>query len=115
MDHKNLEVWKKSIDLTLCIYELTRTFPKEEMYGITQQMRRSAISVPSNIAEGCARKNDKETIQFLYISMGSLAELETQFVISQKLGYCNTSDITEQITNVKQLILGLIKYLKTKS
>ena len=75
MNHKDLDVWKESMNLAREVYLLTQTFPKEERYGITSQIRRSAVSIPSNIAEGAARSSDKEYIQFLYISLGSLAEL----------------------------------------
>jgi len=114
MEHKGLDAWKKSIDLVEMIYTATKKFPKEEVFCLVQQMRRSAVSIPSNIAEGCARKNDAETIQFLYIAVGSLAELETQLIVSEKIGYGNFKEIIEQLSIVKQLIIGLIKYLKTK-
>ncbi|MFA5010608.1 MAG: four helix bundle protein [Ignavibacteria bacterium] len=83
--HKDLEVWKKSIDLVSEIYEITKSFPKEEIYGLTNQIRRSAVSIPSNIAEGAGRNHDKEFIQFLYIAMGSSSELETQIFICKNL------------------------------
>ncbi|WP_457636416.1 four helix bundle protein [Persephonella sp.] len=117
MDHKDLEVWKESIELVKLIYTITEEFPKSELYGLTSQLRRSAISVPSNIAEGCARNSDKELIQFLYISLASLAELETQIVIAKELSYLNNLDnidIENKITSVKKMLLGLIKYLKNK-
>ena len=117
VDHKDLEVWKESIELVKLIYTITEEFPKSELYGLTSQLRRSAISVPSNIAEGCARNSDKELIQFLYISLASLAELETQIVIAKELSYLNNLDnidIENKITSVKKMLLGLIKYLKNK-
>jgi four helix bundle protein len=77
MDHKDLDVWKRSMDLVVKVYQITKLFPDTEKYGLTSQMRRAAVSIPSNIAEGAARKGDKEFIQFLYISIGSLSELET--------------------------------------
>lgn len=92
MDHKELDAWKVSVDLSVEIYSLTQTFPKEEIFGLVQQMRRSAISITSNIAEGCARNSTKETIHFLYVSLGSLSELETQIVIASKLGFVNELD-----------------------
>jgi len=97
--HKDLKIWQLSIDMVTKVYALTKNFPKEEMYGLTSQIRRAAISVPSNIAEGCGRNSAKELIQFLYYSMGSLSELETQFIIAQNLGYITVSDkqIFEQI------------------
>lgn len=114
MEHTKLEAWKEAVELTVEIYSLTKSFPKEEIYGITSQIRRAVVSVPSNIAEGCARKNSTETIHFLYIAIGSLAEVETQILISNKLGYIiEISDVTKHILLVKKLILGLIKYLKT--
>lgn len=81
MTHKNLEAWKESINLVVDIYKITQQFPKDELYGLTNQIRRSAVSIPSNIAEGCARQTPKETAQFLHISLGSVAELETQLII----------------------------------
>jgi four helix bundle protein len=76
--HKDLEVWKNSIKLVTTIYTVTKSYPKEELFGLTNQMRRSAVSIPSNIAEGAARNSKKEFIQFLHIARGNLAELETQ-------------------------------------
>ncbi|MGE0079295.1 MAG: four helix bundle protein, partial [Bacteroidales bacterium] len=92
MDHKELDAWKVSVDLSVEVYSITKSFPKEEMFGLVQQIRRAAVSVPSNIAEGCARSSSKETIHFLYISLGSLAELETQMIISHKLDYIKEVD-----------------------
>ena len=80
--YRDLNVWKKAIKLVKAIYKLTQTFPKEEIYGLTSQMRRSAVSIPSNIAEGQARRGNKEFSQFLYVSKGSAAELETQLIDS---------------------------------
>ncbi|MCL2028340.1 MAG: four helix bundle protein [Bacteroidales bacterium] len=114
MNHKELDAWKKSIELVETVYAFTKKFPKEELFCMVQQMRRCAVSVPSNIAEGCARKSDAETIQFLYIAAGSLAELETQLIISEKIGYGNTTHMIEQIAVIRQLIIGLSRYLKTK-
>lgn len=115
MAHKNLEAWKISMSLVVEIYNLTKTFPKDELYGLVNQIRRCAVSIPSNIAEGSARQSSKETIQFLYISLGSIAELETQLLISVELKYINNIDeILKKLNHVKSLILGLIKYFKTK-
>ena len=82
--HKDLNVWNRSIELVITIYKVTKDFPKEETYGLISQMRRSAISVPSNIAEGAARQSKKEFRQFLYIASGSVSELETQLIICNK-------------------------------
>lgn len=114
-NHKDLEVWKLSIDLVSEIYNLTKNFPKEELYGLTSQIRRSAVSIPSNIAEGSARQSDKELIQFLYIALGSAAELETQLVIAQKLSFIESfQEIINKLNRIKKAIVGLIKYLKGK-
>ena len=115
MEHKKLDVWNKSIELVVEIYNLTNAFPKEEIYGLTSQIRRSAVSIPSNIAEGSARKGDPETIQFLHIALGSMAELETQLIISQKIGYIESIEgLNSKLLEIKQMTLGLIKFLKAK-
>lgn len=113
--HKDLDVWKIGIELVKQVYEITNLFPNEETYGLISQMRRSAISIPSNISEGAARNSKKEFIQFLYISLGSLAELETQMVISTELGYIpQNSQIFSQIELLRRKLLNFIKYLKNK-
>ncbi|MCK0125010.1 four helix bundle protein [Gelidibacter sp. F2691] len=89
MDHKDLDVWKKSMDLVEVVYRLSSQFPSDERFGLTSQMRRAAVSLPSNIAEGAGRKSDKELIQFLHIALGSLGELDTQYLIAVRLKYCN--------------------------
>ena len=83
MDHKKLDVWKYSMDLVVHVYKITSNFPKSEVYGLTSQMRRCAVSVPSNIAEGAARNSNKEYNRFLAIALGSLSELETQLLIAE--------------------------------
>lgn len=113
--HKNLDAWKESISLTIEIYKLTQTFPNSEIYGLSNQMRRSAVSIPSNIAEGCARQTLKETIQFLHIALGSIAELETQLIISKELNYLkNFDELLDKITHIRKLVVGLIKFNKNK-
>ena len=115
MDHKDLDVWKAGIELVLEIYNATKNFPKDEVYGLTSQLRRAATSIPSNIAEGAARNSDKEFVQFLYIALGSLAEVETQVIITDKLGYLSGSgDILKKALSIKKMLLGLIKHLKKK-
>ena len=111
--HKELNIWKDSIDLVTKIYEQTKQFPDDEKFGLITQMRRSAISVSSNIAEGAARKNDKEFIQFLYISLGSLSELETQLIISNNLSYTTNKQILDEVERLIKSILAFIKYLKS--
>ena len=113
--HKDLDVWNSAMELVTDIYRLTKPFPKEELYGLTSQIRRSAVSVPSNIAEGSARKNKTEFIQFLYIALGSLSELETQLIISKNLNYSDTiSSLLSKVTDIRKMTFGLIKSLKNK-
>ena len=115
MDHKNLDVWQAGIQLAEEIYKVSSHFPKEELYGLTSQLRRSAISIPSNIAEGAARSGDREFIQFLYIALGSLAELETQLIIANRIGYCaSLTELNDRMLSIKQMLLGLLKHLKRK-
>lgn len=113
--HKDLDVWKKSMDIVESIYKDTTRFPKEEIYGLTAQMRRAAVSIPSNIAEGAARNGKKEFVQFLYIALGSLSELETQIIIAKRLDYIHEIDslLTDCSTN-KKLLNGLIISLTRK-
>ena len=113
--YKELEVWKVSMDFVTEIYQLTRNFPSNELYGLTNQMRRSAISIPSNLAEGSGRKNTKEFIQFLYISNGSLSELETQIEIAFRLGYLTDIESSMQrIRFLRKMLVNLIHSLETK-
>ncbi|RLC47451.1 MAG: four helix bundle protein [Candidatus Cloacimonadota bacterium] len=112
--HKDLDVWKLGIELVEKIYKATIGFPKEEIYGLTSQMRRAAVSIPSNIAEGAARNSEKEFIQFLYISLGSLSELETQVIIANKIGYLDSLDMINSIEILRKKLLNFIKYVKTK-
>jgi four helix bundle protein len=86
-DHKDLDVWKQSIELAQATYQLSAEFPASELYGLMSQMRRAAVSVASNIAEGAARNSDKEFVKFLYITLGSIAELETQYVLARNLEF----------------------------
>ncbi len=115
MNHKNLDAWKKSISLVKKIYKLTEKMPDSEKFGLTTQMRRAAVSIPSNLAEGSARNSDNEFTKFLYYSLGSAAELETQLILSQELGFLSISDdLDEDLQKTKQIILGMIRYLKSK-
>ncbi len=115
MQYKDMEVWKQSMELCFKIYSMTDNFPKNEIFGLTSQMRRCAISIPSNIAEGSNRYSDKETLRFIYIAQGSLAELETQILISQRLGYINDlNEINEQVSKISALLTGLRKYFEKK-
>lgn len=115
MNHKELEVWKRGMDLAVEVYGFSKKFPVSEIYGLTSQIRRSGISIPSNIAEGAARKGDKEFLQFLNISLGSLSELETQYQIALRLAYAEESREMEQlIIQVRKLIVGMRNYLLRK-
>lgn len=116
--HKDLEVWQQSMRMVTSVYELTKEFPKEEMYGLTNQIRRAAVSVPSNIAEGAARHSRKEFIQFLYIALGSTMEVDTQIIISKNLGYLDNEKrlkLCNRINDIGKMINGLIKYLKERN
>lgn len=92
-NYKKLQVWTDAIDIAVDVYSISSKFPKEEIYGITSQLRRSAVSVPSNIAEGSGRNTIGEFNQFLGIAVGSSYELETQLIISQRLNYCNSEEV----------------------
>ena len=112
--HKDLDVWKDAIIFVTNIYKMTTTFPKNEMYGIISQVRRAAISIPSNIAEGAARKTPNEFRQFLYIALSSAVELDTQIIISNNLGYLDQNDaemLTSDLASISRRIQGLIKSL----
>lgn len=114
--HKDLLVWKKGIDLVEQIYKFTKQFPKEELYGITNQMRRCAVSIPANIAEGSGRKNKAEFIQFLHIALGSASELETHLIISQRLGFLSINsydEIINALNEIIKMICGLINSLNS--
>jgi four helix bundle protein len=116
--HKDLEVWRASIDLARDIYELTRAYPKEEQYGIVTQMRRAAVSVASNIAEGAARQGNKEFLQFRYIALGSASELDTQIEISRKIGFSDghrLDEVQKHLEAISKMIQGLIHSVKRKA
>ena len=111
---KELRIWKIAIELVKKVYKVSAKFPKEELYGLTSQMRRSAVSIPSNVAEGFRRQHNNEFKQFLYICLGSCAELETQTIIANELGYIDkkqTSSLTEGLDYVSRMTSNLIKTL----
>ena len=105
MTHKDLIVWQRSMDLAEIIHRVTASFPKEEVYGITSQMRRTAYSIPSNIAEGYGRNSDAELKRFLTIASGSASELETQVIICGRVNYLNDKDVT----NISNQIIEIVK------
>jgi len=116
--YKELKVWKKAYALCLLAYKFTATFPNDERFGLISQIRRSAVSVPSNIAEGYGRKTRADYIRMLYIAYGSICELETQALIAVDLGYLGKdkqAPIIDSITEVERMLKALIKALGTKS
>ncbi|RRO22857.1 four helix bundle protein [Flavobacteriaceae bacterium 14752] len=116
MNHKHLDAWKTSMHLVDLAYELSKSMPKYEDFILKQQFLKSAISIPSNIAEGCGRSSDKELIRFLDISLGSLAELDTQFEIGLRQNYFkNTKQFSDLVTNTRKLNIGLKKYIISKN
>jgi four helix bundle protein len=108
---QDLRIWQKGIEVVKDLYLLTKKFPKEELYGLTSQMRRSAVSIPSNIAEGFRRYHNKEYKQFLYIALGSCAELETQIIIANELDYINETVKTEIIEKIKYICRMTVKLI----
>lgn len=113
MDYKELDIWIQARVLVKTVYVLTKSFPKDEQFSLTSQVRRCVISIPSNIAEGCGRQSNKETIHFLQIARGSLFELETQLILAEDLNYISDIDIVlKEIERVKKLLNGFINYYK---
>ncbi|NDV47074.1 four helix bundle protein [Paludibacter sp. 221] len=113
--HKDLLVWQKSIDFVVAIYAITESFPKSEVFALTNQIRRCATSIPANIAEGSARKGNKEFIQFLHIALGSGTELDTYLIIAEKLRYINKETFDElntKLEEITKMLVGLISSLK---
>ncbi len=116
-NYKDLKVWSKSYQLCLDVYKHTKYFPKDEKYGLVSQIRRSAISVPSNIAEGYGRKTTPEYVRFLYIAYGSICELETQVLLSGDLHYIKSNSIKTllgTIGDVERMLMALIKSIERK-
>ena len=115
--HKDLRVWRQSIELVTAIYQITKTFPREELFGLVSQLRRAAVSVPSNIAEGYARGTDRERLHFLRISSGSMSEIETQVMLSLNLGYITQDsyeELSENVTSVWKQLNALISSIKKR-
>lgn len=113
--HTNLEAWKKAMDFVVDVYRATDAFPKEERFGLTSQIRRAAVSIPANIAEGAARQSKREFVRFLSIAQGSASELETELVIGQRLGYIKDNvviELSNALDVIGRLIMGLSNHLK---
>ena len=116
--HKSLDVWQVAVKLAEDVYGVTRRFPKDELFGLTTQMRRCAISIPSNIAEGAARQGDKEFIQFLYVAAGSASELYTQLEIAKRVAIGDPQDLERlqsEVERISMMLQGLIRSVKTGS
>jgi four helix bundle protein len=116
-NYRELIVWQKSYQLCIEIYRITKDFPREEKFGLTSQIRRAVVSVPSNIAEGYGRKTTPEYIHALYVAYGSNCELETQILLSRDLGYIEVEDmrrLQENIGEVERMLKALIKSLEKK-
>jgi four helix bundle protein len=116
--HKRLHVWQTSVDLVVHVYETTRRFPPVERFGLVGQMNRAALSVPSNIAEGAARKSRKEYLQFLYVARASASELDTQLEIARRLGYLaekNYQELQAELDRVAKMLNALISALSRSS
>jgi len=114
-DYKKWDIWNKGMEIVRKVYLLTKKFPKEEVYGLVSQMRRAAVSIPSNVAEGSGRNYDKEFKQFLYVSLGSSSELETQILLSKDLGLVNNDDIIDildDLDHFKRMTSNFIKNLE---
>ena len=113
-NYEHLKIWEKSVDLSVIVYSLTRSFPKEEMYGLTSQIRRAVVSISCNIAEGAGRNSKQEFIRFINIALGSLNEVESLLLVSRKLEYSTElkyKEIKEKLEELGGLIGGFRKYL----
>jgi four helix bundle protein len=116
--YRDLDVWKQSRQLVKSVYQLTKTFPKDEQFGLTNQLRRAAISVPSNIAEGSGRNHSKDSIQFFFVARGSLYEIETQLILASDLEFISVNQldqVLEQVIRCKKLINGFINYFQKQT
>ncbi|MCU0645970.1 MAG: four helix bundle protein [bacterium] len=117
-DFRKLNVWEKGHLLALEVYNATRSFPKDELYGLTSQMRRASVSIPSNIAEGCGRGSDAELSRFCQISMGSASELEYQILLSRDLGYLEDplyEKLTNMVIEVKRMLTSFIQKIRVNN
>jgi len=115
LSYRDLNVWQNAMDLVEDVYKITANFPKEEKYGLISQIRRCSVSIPSNISEGFMRKSTKEYIQFIYISLGSLGELDTQMEIAVRLKFMESKrDLNKKLLLIRKQLYGMVKSLKTR-
>jgi four helix bundle protein len=115
-DFRQLQVWERSHNLTLAVYRATRSFPQEDRFGLTSQIRRAAASIPTNIAEGCGRSTDKELAQFMQIAMGSASEVEYQLLLAHDLDYLSDDTyrrLNDSVVEVKKMLSTFIKRLRS--
>ena len=115
--HEKLKLWKRAVEFVVRLYKVTAPFPQEEKFGLTSQIRRAAVSVPANIAEGAGRQSDKEFAHFLSNAQGSASELATELLIAHKLGYLTSKDyneISEEVDHIGRMIVGLARTVKTR-
>lgn len=116
--HEGLEVWKRAVDFVVRIYRMTESFPREEKFGLTSQIRRAAVSVPANIAEGAARQSSKEFCYFLSNAQGSVTELATEILIARRLGYISEQTYrldNDELATIGRLLLGLARRVKRRN
>ncbi len=114
-DFRQLKVWERSHQLALAVYKATKGFPKEELYGLTSQIRRSSVSIPTNIAEGCGKYTDADFARFLQIAMGSASETEYQLILAHDLGFLNKEQyntLNTDVTEVKRMLASLLKTIR---
>lgn len=115
---KELKVWQKAVDLAVKIYTVTKTFPSEEKFGLVSQMRRAGVSVPSNIAEGCAKTSSKSLVNSLEVSLGESFELETQMIISERVGILDKElarELESDLSEIQRMIMGFKTTIESKS
>ncbi len=117
LNHKDLILWRKALDLAVLVHQLSAALPRSETYGLVSQLRRAATSVPSNVAEGYARRSTKEFIYFLHVALGSMAELETQLLLAQRVGYLSESEVTnlqDRIEEVGRVLHAVVAALRRR-
>lgn len=117
-DFRGLKVWEKAHELTLAAYKATAVFPKDELYGLTSQIRRASVSIPANITEGCGRDGDAEFARFLQIAMGSASEVEYHFLLARDLGFLDSAayiQLSQQVVEVKRMLASFIQKLKAEN